>query len=193
MDKDRKMIEKWFLTYADSVYAFIYERTGRNKQTAKDVLQETFLEAIKNISSYQPSRGNVLTWLIMLSRNQIKKAITQQNRFSNHIDNNQTGNDGLYFAVEKISYAPLPDEILQKRETAELVQLTLASIPEKYRAVLVQFYYERKMIKQIAEDTGKSQIIIKITLHRARKAFKKALLKNSKSLYGVPASERGVL
>jgi len=193
MDKDRKMIEKWFLTYADSVYAFIYERTGKNKQTAKDVLQETFLEAIKNISSYQPSRGNVLIWLIMLSRNQIKKAVTQQNRFSNHIDNNQTGNDGLYFAMEKISDEPLPDEILQKRETAELVQLTLASIPEKYRAVLEQFYYQRKMIKQIAEDTGKSQIIIKITLHRARKAFKKALLKNSKSLYSVPASERGVL
>jgi RNA polymerase sigma factor (sigma-70 family) len=80
MDKDRKMIEKWFLTYADNVYAFVYTKVGENRQTAADVLQATFLEALEKIDKYQPSKGNALTWLILLSRNHIKNALRQREK-----------------------------------------------------------------------------------------------------------------
>ncbi|MFA5293669.1 MAG: RNA polymerase sigma factor [Phycisphaerae bacterium] len=191
MDKEREMIEKWFLTYADSVYAFVYTRVEKNRQTAADVLQATFLEALENINKYQSSKGTVLTWLILLSRNHIKNALRQKEKFANFSPD--SGDGELTAVIEKIADEPLPDEIIEKQETAELVQITLAGLPEKYRDVLNQFYCRQKMIKQIAEDNRQSKIVVKITLHRARNAFKKAFLKNSKSLHSPCCSERRTL
>ena len=191
INRDKKTIEEWFLNYADSIYMFIYRRVEKDRQTAIDILQDTFLEALGNINKYQPSKGNVLTWLILLSRNHIKKALRQKTRFSNCTDIKP---DGTFLtAIEKISDEPLPDEIIEKEETAELVQITLATLPKKYRDVLNQFYYQQKMMKQIASDNGQSQIAAKITLYRARNAFRKAFLKTVKLLHNPCSTERGIL
>lgn len=191
MDKNRKMIEKWFLTHADSVYAFVYTRVGKNRQTAADVLQATFLEALEKINKYQPSKGNALTWLILLSRNHIKNALRQREKLINYTTE-QIGDGELAAAFEKIASEPLPDEIIEKKETEELVQMTLAGLPKKYRDVLSQFYYQQKMIKEIASGSGQSQMTVKITLYRARNAFKKSFLQISKSLNNSCSMEGGI-
>jgi RNA polymerase sigma-70 factor (ECF subfamily) len=191
MEKDRKMIEKWFLTYADSVYAFVYARVGENRQAAADVLQATFLEALEKIDKYQSSRGNALTWLLLLSRNHIKNVLRQREKLITYAT--EQNDDGkLAAAIAKIADEPLPEEIIEKKETAELVRITLAGLPEKYRNALNQFYYQRKMIKEIASENRQSQARVKITLYRARNAFKKSFLQISKSLNDSCSTEGGI-
>ena len=81
----------------------------------------------------------------------------------------------------------MPDEIIERKETAQLVQITLASLPAKYRDLLHQFYYQQKKIKDIAAETGQNQIAVKVRLMRARILFKNAFLKISKSANNVEA------
>jgi len=47
-------------------------------------------------------------------------------------------------AFEQIATEPLPDELIEKAETAELVQMTLANIPANYKYVLKEYYYRLK-------------------------------------------------
>ena len=62
-------IEDWFENCADPLYAFAYFRVGKDEQRATDVVQETFLEAMKRMSRYDPQRGSMMAWLTTLSRN----------------------------------------------------------------------------------------------------------------------------
>ena len=40
-----------------------------DRENAEDVLQEVFIKIWKNISSYDPSKGKLYTWLINIARN----------------------------------------------------------------------------------------------------------------------------
>jgi RNA polymerase sigma-70 factor (ECF subfamily) len=175
------LIEKWFKHHADGVYAYIAGRVGGDRQTAIDILQETFFEALKNINKYQPQKGNELTWLILLSKNHIKAAIKNRQRFCN-ITEDEDNSENFAYIFEKIANEPLPDEIIEKKETAELVRITLASLPAKYRDLLHQYYYQQKKLKDIAVENKQNSIAVKVRLMRARNLFKKKFLKLSKSV-----------
>ncbi|MHC4758702.1 MAG: RNA polymerase sigma factor, partial [Planctomycetota bacterium] len=85
-------------------------------------------------------------------------------------------------AYELIATEPLPDEILEREETAELVRMTLTNIPGNYKVVLTEHYYQQKALREIAVSMGVSEGAVKVMLHRARGAFKAAFLRLSKSL-----------
>ena len=78
---------------------------------------------------------------------------------------------------EDIAVAPLPQDVLELQETAEMVQLSLSSIPGNYREALKDHYYEKRPLTVIAEARGLSEGAAKSLLHRARMAFKAALLR----------------
>jgi DNA-directed RNA polymerase specialized sigma24 family protein len=44
---------------------------------AEDVLQETFLQAVKSLHKYDPQRGGVYTWLLAILRGQLRGAYTR--------------------------------------------------------------------------------------------------------------------
>jgi RNA polymerase sigma-70 factor (ECF subfamily) len=178
LTKDGKIIEKWFHRHADGVYAYIAGRVCGDKQAAIDILQETFLEALKNINKYRPEKGSELTWLILLSKNHIKAAFKARQKFISVEEDNNWENLSIIF--EKISDQPLPDEIIERKETTDLVRITLASLPAKYRELLHQFYYQQKKLKDIALENKQNVIAVKVRLMRARNLFKKEFLKLSK-------------
>lgn len=43
---EAEAVRAWFERYADNVYTFVYYRVGKDEQTASDVVQETFLDAL---------------------------------------------------------------------------------------------------------------------------------------------------
>jgi len=59
-------IEHWFLKYADDLYTFIFYRIGKNHELAADLVEDTFMSALRNIERYDPIRGTMLTWLRLL-------------------------------------------------------------------------------------------------------------------------------
>ena len=77
---------------------------------------------------------------------------------------------------EQIATSPLPEEILQKQETIELVHMTLSNIPGNYQQVLEQHYFRKQSLKEMAQANQISEAAVKSLLHRARIAFKTTFL-----------------
>jgi len=179
-NREPEAIKTWFEHYADSVYAFVYYRVGKDEQTASDVVQDTFLDALNRIDQYDPGRGSMEAWLTTLSRNFISRAIKVRGMISldglwSHIDKD------LMKCFKQIATEPLPQDVLEKKEVEDLVNMTLTTIPGNYRTILMLYYYRGLSLRQIASQSHKSEGTVKVLLHRARQAFKVAFLRLSDS------------
>ena len=53
-------------------------------------------------------------------------------------------------AFRNVGSSPLPEDILHRRETRELVAVTLSKLRCEYREVLISRYYEQHPVRAIA-------------------------------------------
>lgn len=184
-------VESWFREYADAVYTFAFYRVGKDPDLATEVVQDTFVTALSRIEEYDPRRGLMLPWLTYRCRNSIRKALRHRRRGEALADFWEETDRRLLATYKQLAIAPLPEEILHRQETKELVHLTLASIPGNYQQVLTMHYIEQRPLKEIATSQGLSEGAIKSMLHRARLAFKTAFVTFADALSVEPSVEGG--
>ena len=67
---------------------------------------------------------------------------------------------------------PLPGDVLERAETRDLVNMTIAHLPERYRSVLARKYVDGESLETLAEGLGVSVDAAKSLLARARRAFR---------------------
>jgi RNA polymerase sigma factor (sigma-70 family) len=157
---------------------------GRNADLAADATQATFAQALECLGQFDPRRGDMMTWLRTLARNIIRRLLNQQKRnvqFGNwgHID------ETLLRAFEKIDSQPLPEAVLERQETRELVAMTLAALPTHYHQVLEARYLDGQPLDAIAQCRNCTRDGVKSMLRRARAAFRESFL----ALAKIEASE----
>jgi len=172
-NREPPAIQEWFEAFADCLYTYVFYRVDRDEQTAADVVQDTFVEALAHIDQYDPERGTMAAWLTTLSRNHITRALKARGRFAAVAQWKSVDAD-LLASFQRLATEQLPQEALEKKEIHDLVQMTLASIPGNYRKVLVLYYHRGLSLRDIASRAGKSEGAAKVLLHRARQAFKEA-------------------
>jgi RNA polymerase sigma-70 factor (ECF subfamily) len=180
--RETDAVEKWFQTFADKLYTFIFYRVGRDADLAAELVQETFVSAIKKIEEFDPEKGSMCTWLSFLSKNHISKALKIKDRERAYQQVWADLDKGLADAFARIATQPLPDELLSRKETTELVQMTLANIPDNYKAALKAHYYHKKSISEMAACLKASEGAVKTLLHRARKTFEEAFVRLDESM-----------
>ncbi len=185
-------VETWFTTYANPVYTFIYYRVGKNPELAADITQDTFVTALGKITEYQPERGEMLPWLTYIARNSIRKALRQQARYTTADDLWERIDQRLITAFSALDSEPLPDEILERKETAELVRMALSNLPSRYQQALQQRYYQQRTLKEIAATESVTEGAVKSLLHRARAAFQTAFTTIAETISETPAEEGGL-
>ena len=180
---DQRATERWVSVYGSGLYTFVFYRVGMQADIAADVVQDTFASAWRKLQDFDSQRGSMSAWLATLSRNKIKKALRTRHRNVSLIQISQETDGGLLRMYGLVATEPLPQEVLQSRETAHIVRLTLSTIPDDYKQALTEHYYNRTPLKDIAADIGISAGAAKAMLHRARQAFKVAFLRLSKPSY----------
>lgn len=183
-------VERWFREHADGVYTFVFYRVGKDDDLATEVAQETFVTALDRIGDYDPERGAMSTWLTYTARNCIRSALTRSKRHRAEAARWQAIDETLVAAYREIEHAPLPDAIIEKHETADLVRMTLVHLPEDYREVLTRRYWRQQPLEEIAASRSTTAEAVKSTLHRARLAFKAAFLTLAGSLGDRSTSRR---
>jgi RNA polymerase sigma-70 factor, ECF subfamily len=170
-DRDAAALTEWVDRYGDGVYGFAFYRVGRDPDLAAEVTQETFTRALQQLKKFDPSRGPMLAWLCTLSRNCIRDTLRHRGHqplaaLWDSIDNS------LQRAYGALDSSPLAPDIVEARETRELVGVTLTQLPVVYRAVLRAKYMEDKSLQQIAQDRSSTVDAVKGLLKRARSAFR---------------------
>jgi RNA polymerase sigma-70 factor (ECF subfamily) len=169
-------IEEWFLAHADLVYTFAFYRVGKDPDVAADVVQETFLAALDRIEQYDPVRGSMAVWLQYVARNRIRDANRERARLSGGDEVWDRIDARLEPSVLGVANEELPPEVLERRERAELVQMTLANLPERYRRALVEHYVDQRSLAEMASRGETTAGAVKSLLFRARAAFRAAFV-----------------
>jgi RNA polymerase sigma-70 factor (ECF subfamily) len=172
--RDPQAVERWFLDHVDPLYTFVFYRVNRDPALAEDVVQETFLTALGKIGSFDPERGAMHPWLTYTARNCIRAALRRRGLLETVGETWDRIDERLAAAFRQLGDASLPDALVERRETVELVQMALANIPEKYRRALHSHYCRERSLEEIAASLETSASAVKSLLHRARLAFKAA-------------------
>lgn len=156
------------------LYRFCLYRVGRDTGLCQDVVHETLARAIKDLSGYEPvrSEGRILPWLNGLARNEVRRALKQVPTAASLEAMWERMDQELLAVYAKLEQEPFSDADLQRTETRELVNATMAQIPDHYRETLEAKYLEGSSVRDLAGRLGVTERAAESQLARARKAFR---------------------
>lgn len=166
---DRLAAEGFFRVHLGALYEFVHWRVGGNRSVAEDLVQDTFVTALERLSAFD-GRSSLHTWLCGIAKNKIR-AHRRRLRPLAMEDVLAEADPEIEAILMAIDREPLPDAVLEREETKELVGATLSSLPPDYREALVQKYVEDLSTAEIAARSGKHEKAADSTLQRARTAF----------------------
>lgn len=173
-------LRQWFEAQKDPLYSFVFFRVAQDEELAIEITQATFAKALDKISAFDATKGSMQNWLRFLSRNIIRDHLVAKNRGAQWLAFWDEIDEKLHRAFERIDKAPLPDEVIAREETRQLVAVTLANLPNHYREVLEAKYIDNLSLDSIATKRKTTIDGVKSMLRRSRIAFRECFLTLSK-------------
>jgi RNA polymerase sigma-70 factor (ECF subfamily) len=168
--------------YAEPVWRNVSRLVGYDSAIAADIVQETFLAAARSARDFKPHRGSLRVWLWTIARRQVALYYRKQkpNIALSRAQQWWTALDGeKYDWVD--AKADKPPDILQSQELAALVRCTLSELPPEYQALLLAKYVDNQPADRIAGQMSCSPAAVRSKLARARRAFRKAFKRKTRS------------
>ena len=166
---DREASELLFSRHLDSLYEFCHYRLGGDRAQAEDVVQDTFLVALEGLEKFD-GRSSLHTWLCGIAKNKIRAQ--RRKRRPMALEDVLAESQGEIDAIlARIESEPLPEWVLERRETRELVGATLSSLAPDQRGALTQKYLDGASVAEMASRAGKSVKATESLLTRSRTAF----------------------
>jgi RNA polymerase sigma-70 factor (ECF subfamily) len=139
-----------------------------NPSLAEELVQRTIFDAVRGRAGYDPAKGSPEEWMWGIARNVIRLEIRKRAT--------RPGIDGdISSYVETIDAEPLPDEILEQKETALIVRAALNRLETKEQMVLKAKYIEDLSTGEIARRMEITTKAVHSLLYRARISLREEL------------------
>jgi RNA polymerase sigma-70 factor, ECF subfamily len=156
--------------YQTRLLNFIYRTIG-DRERAEDLVQEVFIRVYRHLHRFDRSK-KFSTWVYTIASNLAKNELRNRSRnplvlFQTVTKNWQDQDRPLQFE-DPMSR---PDDLYRKRHLREIVEQTVAQLPEHHRNVFVLRELEGKSYEEIAEITDCNLGTVKSRLNRARNSF----------------------
>ena len=141
--------------FSDTVYR-VSLNILKNPEDSKDVMQNVFLRYFKHQHSFE-SEEHVKAWLIRVAVNESKRYLKISNR------------------NESLSLEEAANTLFAENREEGDVFSAVMSLDEKYRTVILLYYYEGYDVKEIAHILKRNQATVRTQLSRARELLKPKL------------------
>ncbi len=177
--------ERWVEEYGDVLFAFAAIRV-RDHAVAHDLVQETFLAAIKARESFG-GRSSERAWLFGILRNKLADYYRRQSREVPFADLESPlpeeqgafgasgmGKDGWVGGLAPKAWTS-PDESLVSKEFQEVLQRCLSRLPDRVAQVFLLREVDDVPSEEICKDLGVSPNNLWVMLHRARMGLRRCL------------------
>lgn len=163
--KDRKATAELVSLCADDVYGYVRRRLIPRTDLVEDLVQEVFLAAWENLDKFRGD-SSLRSWMLGIARHKVEDHYRKRLRELQFDDRDESPEGDP---------ASLPDfeETLAKRQAGQRMQEILTRLPETYSVVLLWRYWERRSLRDIAVQTGRTEKAVERLLARARQQFKK--------------------
>jgi RNA polymerase sigma-70 factor (ECF subfamily) len=166
---DREAAGQLFQAHFEGLYEFVHYRVGGDGAQAEDIVQDTFVVALEALATFD-GRSSLHTWLCGVAKNKIRERRRKRKALplSDVLD---LASDDIDAVLARVSSEPLPDWVLEREETRELVGATLSNLPPDYRRALAGKYLQGESVAQLSVALAKSPKATESLLTRARLAF----------------------
>jgi len=156
--------------YQTRLLNFIYRTIG-DRDRAEDLVQEVFIRVYRHLHRFDRSK-KFSTWAYTIASNLAKNELRNRSRSPLVLFQTIQGtSDEEDRPIQFEDTTSRPDDMYRKRHLRELVEQTVAQLPEHHRQVFVLRELEGKSYEEIAEITDCNLGTVKSRLNRARTAF----------------------
>ena len=160
--------DRLYREHVDRMYRFAQRLCG-SPEDAKDLVQETFLSAYRNLKDFR-GESSVSTWLYTIAAH----ACQRMRRKRKGEPDYKLSLDALIPTSDGEMAIQVPDEDLSPEERLEYKELrrsllsAVHKLPKKYRMVLVLRDMEGLSAREVGAVMGLTERAVKSRLHRAR-------------------------
>jgi RNA polymerase sigma factor (sigma-70 family) len=159
--------EELAMPLVDSLYNFA-RWIALNPNDAEDLVQETYLKALRSFASFQPGT-NFRAWMFQILRNTFLSSCSKlERRMTVALDSEH---DGPELAVD----TETPETILMNRCNSQLVRRAIDNLPAHYREALLLCEVEEMSYQEIAKILSIPIGTVMSRLARARKAVRRTV------------------
>jgi RNA polymerase sigma-70 factor (ECF subfamily) len=142
------------------------QRKFPSLRDAEDIAQETLIRAYRLLDKYHPSHS-FRTWLFTIA---YRLAVSHRRK---HSASAELSNDVRDNHLD-------PADMLEKREQRHRIWTTAQTIlSEEQQSALWLYYVDDLSIHEVARVLGRTRIVIKVMLHRARRKLEPYLANES--------------
>ena len=152
--------------HARAVYSLAV-RILRSQSDAEDIVQEVFVQAWRNATRYDASRGTVAGWLLMQAKSRAIDRLRARRARPEHTDDSQR--------PEPADATAGPDVQIVRGEQAERVREALEQLPRLQRTAVELAYYEGLTHAEIAEQLEQPLGTVKTRIRQGLLKLRQAL------------------
>lgn len=167
---DPQAFEELVERYQRRLLNFVYRTIG-DRERAEDLVQEVFIRVHRHLARFDQTK-KFSTWIYTIASNLAKNELRNRSRnplvlFQTIKKNWEADHRPLQFEDPQNR----PDDLYRKRHLRQLVDWSVAQLPEHHRVVFVLRELEGKTYEEIADITGCNLGTVKSRLNRARNRF----------------------
>jgi RNA polymerase sigma-70 factor (ECF subfamily) len=165
---DNDAVTELYNTHVDRVYSLIFNQVDRDRETAQEILQETFFAAVRSAGKFR-GKSQVHTWLCSIANRKVADYYRRKKRETKH---------EVQYSVDANEIRDTSEDvitILESEESNRNTRKILFSLPLHYKQVLLLKYVEGFPVSEISEVMERSPKSVEGLLTRARNEFKAKL------------------
>jgi len=148
----------------------VVARVLRQPDDIEDVVEETFWQAWRQASRFDPARGAVQTWLLTIARS---RALDRVRALRRRRESPLEGDDGEVVVHQVAASDPGLDA--EASERRRIVTAALSELPAEQREALELGYYSGLSQSEIAERTGQPLGTVKTRMRLAMQKLRSQL------------------
>jgi RNA polymerase sigma-70 factor (ECF subfamily) len=158
--------------FRSAVYQIVY-KIVRERETANDLVQETFMKAFASLATYR-SEYRFSTWLYKIAANSSIDHLRKKRIQALSLDRKVETKDG-HVEIDVPDYSYHPGRELERKEQRLSIEEAIRALPDKYREVIVYRHKDDKSYEEIADLLNIPVGTVKARIFRARELLKKKL------------------
>lgn len=159
---DRSAFARLVERYWDRLYRWLYH-LARDRHTAEDLTQETFLKALAAVKSFRAG-SNFRAWVFRIGHNNFVNQKRSERRTKHQLPEDA--------AAPEMGSAETSAE---NREALETVQRAVSELPSDFRAALLLRVYEGLSFRDIAKALSTTEETARWRVFKARQKLMKVL------------------
>ncbi len=176
---DTAAMEVLFGRFQKPLFNFFFRMVAR-RETAEDLVQETFIKVCRFGHTFRGSEAKFTTWLYSVAGNQCRDHLryTARRPETSMVEMGEMEEDFLENHVSdptsQTGSSSVEDHLL-RMEVQSILKQAVRSLPEKERTAIILREYQGLEYKEIAEVLGCPIGSVKVLIFRARQRLRERL------------------